>query len=116
MEKAGEQNLKNFFKKMRMKLSVIFFSKIFNKQISLIESIFQKILSAVDFLHSHNIVHGDLKLSNIMISSSFEIKLIDFGFSTIVKKPDQLNYKFRGSPLYMAPEIFLESPYDGITY
>ena len=33
-------------------------------------------------MHSLNVVHRDLKLDNILISESNEVKLIDFGFST----------------------------------
>ncbi|EAR92711.3 kinase domain protein (macronuclear) [Tetrahymena thermophila SB210] len=36
---------------------------------------------AIEYLHEHNIVHGDIKLSNILINSSDKIKIIDFSES-----------------------------------
>ena len=45
-------------------------------------TIFKQVVSAISFMHSLNVVHRDLKLDNILISDSSEVKLIDFGFST----------------------------------
>ena len=36
-------------------------------------------LTAVNFLHQHNIVHRDIKPSNVLINSDCNIKLCDFG-------------------------------------
>lgn len=44
--------------------------------------IFKQIVSAVAYMHSLNVVHRDLKLDNILINDSREVKLIDFGFSS----------------------------------
>lgn len=38
-------------------------------------------MSAVQYLHSRNIVHGDIKPENALISSEFVIKICDFGFA-----------------------------------
>ena len=49
------------------------------------KKIFLQILNAVSYCHDQGIFHRDLKLENIMINKEEEIKLIDFGFATILK-------------------------------
>lgn len=43
--------------------------------------IFLQLLLALKYIHSHNIVHNDLKSNNVMIDRYNNIKLIDFGYS-----------------------------------
>ena len=49
------------------------------------------------------IVHVDLKFKNILIKEDLKIKIADFGFATR-KNIDRLHL-FRGTKIYMAPEI-----------
>ena len=39
------------------------------------------IIDTVRFIHSHNIVHRDLKLCNIILDENEDIRIIDFGLS-----------------------------------
>jgi serine/threonine protein kinase len=68
------------------------------------------ILEALNFLHSKSIVHGDLKLENLVFESDEEdakIILIDFGFAKRVE--DHVNYDdTAGTPYYVAPECVAE--------
>mmetsp|Transcript_17348 Transcript_17348/g.17030 ORF Transcript_17348/g.17030 Transcript_17348/m.17030 type:complete len:91 (+) Transcript_17348:1272-1544(+) len=50
------------------------------------KTIFRKILEGVDYLHRSNIAHRDLKLENIIIDKSKNVKIIDFGFATMTTK------------------------------
>ena len=69
------------------------------------------LLETLDFLQSKNIVHRDLKLENIMMTSDndYDFKIIDFGLSyeSIGDRRDRC-----GSPGYIAPEMLNKSRYN----
>lgn len=75
--------------------------------------IFVQIFSGIAHLHEHRIFHGDIKLANIMIierdDGTFEIKIIDFGQSSLGSIPQRQT----GSPLYFSPENAREQGIDG---
>ncbi|CCF56577.1 hypothetical protein KAFR_0B02800 [Kazachstania africana CBS 2517] len=70
------------------------------------------VASALQYLHANNIVHRDLKIENIMISTSGEIKIIDFGLSNVFDTRKQL-HTFCGSLYFAAPELLKANPYIG---
>lgn len=75
--------------------------------------IMKQLLSAVCYLHSHEIAHRDLKPENIMLETkedSLTIKLIDFGAANFVEEGGKLSLKI-GTPYYIAPEV-LKKYYD----
>ena len=68
----------------------------------------KQILEAVNYLHHHGICHRDLKPENILLSSmsdSFQLKLIDFGLSKVLKTMNCLMKGEVGTVYYMAPEV-----------
>jgi len=67
-------------------------------------------VNAVKYLHDRNIVHGDIKLENALISKEFVVKLCDFGFAIHQKTPDA---KLRGgSEGFTAPELHTSISYN----
>ncbi|KAM3420998.1 hypothetical protein BST61_g1424 [Cercospora zeina] len=67
-----------------------------------------QLCSAVDFLHSHWILHRDLKTSNILMNNRGEIQLADFGMARFVGDPAPSNLTQLVVTLwYRAPELLL---------
>ncbi|KAM8820419.1 serine/threonine-protein kinase SIK1 [Eudromia elegans] len=73
---------------------------------------FWQILSAVEYCHSHHIVHRDLKTENLLLDANMNIKLADFGFGNFYKSGEPLS-TWCGSPPYAAPEVFEGKEYEG---
>lgn len=72
--------------------------------------LFRQILSAVQYCHRRHISHRDLKLENVLLTTRYSIKVIDFGFSVCVPHPAKLK-NFCGTPSYMSPEIVNKEEY-----
>lgn len=70
-------------------------------------NLMEKLLCAVEYLHSNKISHRDLKSDNFLYedsSKNSEIKIADFGMS--MKYGNNLRMKsLAGTPYYLAPEI-----------
>ncbi|UYV83283.1 PRKCI [Cordylochernes scorpioides] len=67
---------------------------------------------ALHYLHTHNIIHRDVKLENILLNSDGHIKLVDYGLCKLNMRPGQKTNRFCGTLTYMAPEIIQKKPYD----
>jgi len=75
-----------------------------------VKNYFKQIISAIKYCHSMNISHRDIKLENILLDTTNQIKIIDFGFS--MKSSEKL-HNFSGTPSYMSPEIIMRKDHYG---
>ncbi len=73
---------------------------------------FVQLCFAIKYIHSKNILHRDLKLSNIFLTSKGNIKLGDFGIAKILSSKDDLAKTLVGTPYYLSPELCLKKPYN----
>ncbi len=84
--------------------------KVLNKEARLpferAQPMFGETAGALAYAHSKNVVHRDLKLSNIMLSAEGNIKVMDFGLARHARESmaRASNSEVVGSPAYMAPE------------
>ncbi|EKG06153.1 kinase, putative [Trypanosoma cruzi] len=75
--------------------------------------LFLQLCLALDHIHSHKMLHRDIKSANILLTSTGLIKLGDFGFSH--QYDDTVSgvvaNTFCGTPYYLAPEIWNNQRY-----
>jgi len=71
--------------------------------------ILRELVRALAYLHSRDLVHRDIKAGSIFLSETGQVKLADFRVSTSI---NALHSTFAGTPLWIAPEIILESNYN----
>ncbi|MCL7023555.1 hypothetical protein MKW94_002488 [Papaver nudicaule] len=74
---------------------------------------FQQLISAVSFCHHRGVFHRDLKPENLLLDENGDLKVSDFGLSTVSDQmKDGLFHTFCGTPAYVAPEVLARKGYD----
>lgn len=71
-----------------------------------------QLVSSLAHLHSLHIIHRDMKPQNILIAEHGALKICDFGFARALSNTTLVLTSIKGTPLYMAPELVQEQPYD----
>ncbi|ORY79475.1 hypothetical protein BCR37DRAFT_394195 [Protomyces lactucae-debilis] len=74
--------------------------------------LFLSLVQAVSFMHLNEIMHRDLKLSNVLLTDTLQVKIADFGLATKLRDAtaDQ-DMTMCGTPNYISPEIVNRAPY-----
>lgn len=74
--------------------------------------LFTQIVTGVRYIHQRSVLHRDIKLDNILLTSEGEVKICDFGVSKVIQ-PGQVMNEQCGTPAYIAPEVFESNGYQG---
>ncbi|KAL5205789.1 hypothetical protein ABZP36_033998 [Zizania latifolia] len=77
-----------------------------------VQAIAKQLVKALHYLHSNRIIHRDMKPQNILIGKGSVVKLCDFGFARAMSANTVVLRSIKGTPLYMAPELVREQPYN----
>jgi serine/threonine protein kinase len=77
----------------------------------LLRRYFRDVIAGLMYLHSHNIVHGDIKPENLLIDSNGRTKFCDFSVSRSFEDDNDELRRSPGTPVFIATERCL-----GLTY
>ena len=77
--------------------------------------LFQQLGAALQFAHDHGVVHRDVKLDNVMVTTDGALKLMDFGLAEALNSPERTRVVVAGTPAYMSPEQIRGTGVDHLT-
>lgn len=71
-------------------------------------------IAGIEYIHTVNVCHWDLKPENLLLDSNKRIKIVDFGLSNTYKTKQDTLKTACGSPCYAAPEMIAGKRYNGL--
>lgn len=79
---------------------------------NLINVLVYKIIKCLQYLHSKNIIHRDVKPENILLSGDYQIlKICDFGFARFMPEKEYDLTEYVATRWYRSPELLVGEPY-----
>ncbi|CAI5730633.1 unnamed protein product [Peronospora destructor] len=76
----------------------------------------RQLVEGLAYLHDKLVIHRDLKLGNLFLTSDMRLKIGDFGLATRLEKPEDRKRTMCGTPNYIAPEILSGQRGDGHSF
>ena len=70
------------------------------------------ICRGLEYLHKNSIIHRDVKPDNVLLDENLYPRITDFGMSNIVTSTGKEQNMSGGTPVFIAPEIYTNSPFD----
>ena len=107
MEYANDGDLS---KKIRAQKQKIFGEKYFSEE--KIMQYFYQICRGLQYIHSKNIIHRDIKSQNIFLMKNGKLKIGDFGIAKALTETKNNASTVIGTPYYFSPEIINGEPYN----
>lgn len=71
----------------------------------------KQLLTGLEYLHSHEVIHRDLKAANVLVDRNGVCKLADFGTAKSVHELNGQSNTLTGTLNWMAPEVIQQQPY-----
>ncbi|EPS96158.1 hypothetical protein FOMPIDRAFT_152593 [Fomitopsis schrenkii] len=68
-----------------------------------------QLIGACQYMHTHQVIHRDLKLGNIFLDKHMNVKVGDFGLAALIENPGERKKTICGTPNYIAPEVLFDT-------
>lgn len=104
LEYAENGELQNFLKT---------YKKRFNETDA--AKILKQVVEGLLYLHTHNIMHRDISLSNLLLTRDMKVKIADFGLATQFSPRLDNHMTLCGTPNFISPEVASRSAHGPLT-